>query len=164
MNSNAKGDLDLQHQWSPDVRAKANKTMGAKEFGLSSRLSRKSFHSVESASEKAAFAHCGHEDWTQEKVLQKTLSGRFSTAKRFNYRRDDRINAERSQGPTTGHQVSSFQLPEIYKHKVPETKSRVFAKTHRELSQLVQQRKRERSGSSSSSRPGEKALRPANQT
>lgn len=107
-NYNKTGTLELLSQCAPDFKAKANRTMGAKEFGLISRLSRKSAESVESSSERAAFGYCGHTDWGQEGPLHKTQSSRFSLAKRFNYQKEDQANAERSAGPTSARQMSSF--------------------------------------------------------
>ena len=143
---NTQGSLDLISRQSPDFREKANKTMGmgfnayataSPELGPMSRLSKKSFASIESASEKVAFAHLGHEDWARQSTLQKTHSSKFASAKRFDYEGVDRKNAEQSHGPATGTQISSFQLPEIYRRKIPDPKSKVFAKTHRELSRMA---------------------------
>ena len=67
-----------------------------------------------------AFAHIGHEKWTdltETSVGNKTFGVKFPKTTRFDHKRDNNKMRELSPGPNTNYQISSLKLPEIYERK-----------------------------------------------
>lgn len=74
--------------------------------------------------------------------MQVDLSAKFGKAKRFDYARENQLSAEKSKGPTTAEQISSFNLPEIYQKKLPKSPSKVLATTFHEYIENIRSQER----------------------
>lgn len=73
--------------------------------------------------------------------MKVNLSTKFDKQPRFDYAKDKQKEGEKSKGPTTSDQISSFNLPEIYKSKLPNQNlpSAVLATTLHEFVDKVNQ-------------------------